>query len=136
MRDLDITNRDLFGNVSFKLKSTYVSGIETLIQKITTMLLSRNATTYFNIIPGSDVLSAGKFNHSDSTDFKLTIADNLINIKKSIQTDETKNGIAVADRLKDVQIQDIVFDKKTLQVALSLLVSSNSTTKIIQLPVK
>ena len=120
MRDIDLTNRDLFGNVSFKIKSSSVSGIENVIQKVTTLLLSKNKTTYFNAIAGSDALSAGKFNLSNPTDFRLTIIDNLINIKKSIQSDESTNDIAFADRLKDVQIKDIIFDNKTLSVALSL----------------
>ena len=136
MRDIDLTNRDLFGNVSFKIKSSSVSGIENVIQKVTTLLLSKNKTTYFNAIAGSDALSAGKFNHNDSTDFRLTIADNLINIKKSIQSDELNYNIAFADKLKDIQIKDVVFDNKTLSVALSLTISTNSATKIIQLPVK
>lgn len=137
MRDLDITNRDLFGNVTFQMKSSSVSGIENVIQKVTTMLLSQNKTTYFGTIIGSDVLSAGKFNHSsDSSDFKLTVANNLINIKKSIQLDENKYNIPIEDRIKNIQIKDLVFDKKTLNMYLSLIVSTNSTTKIIQLPVK
>ena len=136
MRDIDLTNRDLFGNVSFKIKSSSVSGIENVIQKVTTLLLSKNKTTYFNTIVGSHALSAGKFNLSDSTDFRLTITDNLINIKKSIQSDELNYNIAFADKLKDIQIKDVVFDNKTLSVALSLTISTNSATKIIQLPVK
>jgi hypothetical protein len=138
MRDLDITNRDLFGNVTFQIKSSSVSGIENVIQKVTTMLLSQNKTTYFGSIIGSDALSAGKFNYTNdnSSDFKLVIADNLINILNAIQSDESKYNIPVEDRIKDIQIKDLVFEKKTLNVFLSLIVSTNSATKVIQLPVK
>jgi hypothetical protein len=138
MRDLDITNRDLFGNVTFQMKSSSVSGIENVIQKVTTMLLSQNKTTYFGSVIGSDALSVGKFNYAndDSSDFKLVIADNLINILNAIQSDESKYNIPVEDRIKDIQIKDLVFEKKTLNVFLSLIVSTNSATKVIQLPVK
>lgn len=138
MRDLDLTNRDLFGNVTFRMKSSSVSGIENVIQKVTTLLLSQNKATYFNTIFGSDTLSAGKFNYNTdgSTDFKLAVADNLINIKKSIQSDEVLHNIPIQDRLKDIQIKDVVFDKKSLSVYMSIIISTNSVTKIIQLPVK
>lgn len=138
MRDLDITNRDLFGNVTFQIKSSSVSGIENVIQKVTTMLLSQNKTTYFNSIIGSDVLSAGKFNYANdnSSDFKLVVADNLINILNAIQSDESKYNTPIEDRIKDIQIKDLVFEKKTLNVFLSLIISTNSATRIIQLPVK
>lgn len=138
MRDLDLSNRDLYGNVSFKIKSNSISGIENLIQKITTLLLSSTKTTYFGEIAGSDVLSAGKFNFStDSTlDYKLMITDNILNISKKIKNDENKYNIPSADRLKNIEIKDIVFDKTNLNVYLSLIISTNSATKIIQLPVK
>ena len=137
-RSLDITNRDLYGNVTFKMKSGYVTGIENVIQKVTCAVLSQTKTTFFNAIPGSDALDAGKynFNTDGTTDFKLTIANNLISIMKSIQDDETTYNIPFADRLKNIQIKDVVFDNVSLSVFLSLIVSTNSATAIIQLPVK
>lgn len=138
MRDLDITNRDLFGNVTFKIKSSYVNGIETLIQKVTTLLLSNTKDTYFGTVYGSDIVESGKYNYNniDGGDFKIVISNNLFSIKKAIQKDEVKYNIPFEDRLKNIEIKDILFDKKLLKLSVSLIVSTNSATKIIQLPVK
>ena len=136
--NLDITNRDLYGNVTFLLKSARVYGIENVIQKVTTCLMSSKKTTYFGNVYGSDALQAGKYNFNADgvTDFKLQIIDDLVNIKSSIQADETTYNIPVADRLKDVTIKDVVFDNTSLTANLSLLISTNSASTIVQLPVK
>ena len=138
MIDLDISNRDLFGNVTFLMKSGSVTGIEKLIQKVVILVLSNIQTTFFNSIPGSDAMNASKynFNADGSSDFKLAIADNLINIIKFIKADEVTYNIPVVERLQDIQIKDVVFDNSSLSVFLSLIIVTNSATVIIQLPVK
>lgn len=139
MRDLDLTFRDAYGIVTFGLKpNSQNTGIEVIIQKVAISILSFNKITYFGNIYGSDALNAGKYNFSDngSDDFSVTIASDISNIKKQIQTDDVKYNIPTSDRLKDLQIQDLIFDKKTTNVYLSLLISTNSTTQIVKLPVK
>jgi len=139
MRDIDLTYRDAYGAVTFGIKpNSQNTGIETIIQKVATSVLSSNKQTYFGSIYGSDVLNAGKYNFTEngSDDFRVSVAADILNIKKQIQADEVAYNIPIIDRLKDLQIKDIVFDKKTTYVYLSLLISTNSTTQIINLPVK
>jgi hypothetical protein len=139
MRDLDLTFRDQFGVVTFGIKqNSQNTGIETIIQKVATSILSTNKSTYFGNIYGSDTLNAGKYNFTDngSDDYRVTISSDILNVKKQIQADEVKFNIPIVDRLKDLQIKDIVFDIKTHDIFLSLLISTNSSTQIIQLPVK
>ena len=139
MRDINLTIRDKFGNVSFGITEVAEnSGIETVIQKVTTLFLSKNKTTYFGSIPGCDILSVGKFNFNsgDTSEFILSIADNINSIQKSIQSDEVTYNIPFVDRLKSISIYDIVYDSVTTNVKLSLLISTNSASKIVNLPVK
>ena len=58
------------------------------------------------------------------------------NIKKFIQDDEKLYHIPLADCIKDIQIKDVLFDKATLTIYLSMIISTNSASKIIKLPVK
>lgn len=137
MRDLDITNRDLFGRVTFGIKSSEVSSLELLIQKITVMLLSDTKETYFGIVIGGNIISASKFNFdSSNSDFRIFVTDTVNTIKKKINEDETLQNVPYSDRLKSIDIKDVLFDKKTLQVSLSLNIATYSNSKTIILPVK
>lgn len=137
MRDLDLTSRDLFGRVTFGIKNSSVSSLELLIQKITMMLLSDSKVTFFGNIIGGSLTSASKFNYDTSNnDFRIFVADSINTIKKKITDDETLMNVPYSDRLKSIEIKDVLFDKKTLQVSLSLIVTSNSISKIIILPIK
>ena len=60
----------------------------------------------------------------------------FLNIKKTIQQSDVTNNIPYADRLKNIIIKDILYDKKTLGVVVSLLVSTNSSNTLVNLPVK
>lgn len=139
MRDLDITYRDLYGRISFGFKKTgETSGIETLIQKFTVALLSSSLKTYFHEFFGGEVLSAGKFNfgESGSDDFKMVIASNITAIISQIKQGEIDQNIPFEDRIKSAYIKDIVFDKKTTYVSITIQLSTNSQTKLLVLPVK
>lgn len=137
MRDLDISNRDLFGRVTFGIKSSAVTSIELLIQKITILLLSDSKETYFGSVIGGDISYASRFNYDNiNSDFKIFITNSIDAIKKKINEDETLQNVPYSDRLKSIVVKDILFDKTTLQVSLSLTITSYSTSKTIILPAK
>lgn len=137
MRDIDLTSRDLFGRVTFGVKNSTVTGLELLIQKVTMMLLSDSKTTFFNKVVGGSLNAAGKFNYDTSNkDFKIFILDGIGSIKNKIAVDESLMNVPFLDRLQSIEIKDVLFDKETLQVSLSLLIASNSTSRTIILPVK
>ena len=139
MRDIDLTYRDIGGVVTFGFKpNSYNTDIEVIIQKVVASILSYSKTTYFGNVQGSNALVAGKFNFTDngSQEFRIAIAADILNIKKQIQADDVKYNVASIDRLRDLQIQDVVYDVVNQGVYLSLLVSTNSTSQVIKLPVK
>lgn len=138
MIDIDLSFRNMYGNVTFGIKSKSVTGIELLVQKITILLLSENSSTYFNNIVGGDLLSAGKYSFSENSydNFKLTILDNLNNIVKKIRQEEVDNNIDKSDRIKNLSLKDILYDKVTTKLSISLLLSTNSDSTSFSLPVK
>lgn len=138
MIDIDLTFRNLYGNVSFGIKSKSVTGIELLIQKVTILLLSENSTNYFNTIVGGELLSSGKYSLTDAVydTFKLTLLNNLNNIIKQIKLDEANNNMPLKDRIKSLSINSISFDKLTTNLVVKFLLSTNSTSMSFTLPVK
>lgn len=138
MIDIDLTFRNLYGNVSFGIKSKSVTGIELLIQKVTILLLSENSTNYFNTITGGELLSSGKYSLTDAVydTFKLTLLNNLNNIVKQIKLDEANNNMPLKDRIKSLSINSISFDKLTTNLVVKFLLSTNSTSMSFTLPVK
>ena len=139
MIDIDLTYRDAFGHVTFGFKANgYNSGIEIVLQKVTTLLLSSTKQTYFGLIVGGDIINVGMYNFSSmgNDDFKVNLGNAVLNIKKTIQQSDVTNNIPYADRLKNIIIKDILYDKKTLGVVVSLLVSTNSSNTLVNLPVK
>jgi hypothetical protein len=138
MRDLDFTKRDMYGQVSFAIKSSTNTGIERLLQKVTIMLLSESNTTYFNEVVGSEASSVGKylFGNNGTSDFRIVIADNIAVIRRKIMDSDASEGVPFEERLKNLMLQDVLFDNVTKNVVLSILVESNSVTKTVKLPVK
>ena len=138
MQDINITSRDLFGNVVFSWKTTSNSGIEILLQKIVTLALSNTTTTYFNSIYGLSLNGVGKFNFGSngSNDFQMSVASDLINLINKLMADDVTNNTPYADRLKSITINNIVYDTVKKGVALTLNVSTNSSSKLLTLPVK
>lgn len=137
MIDIDLTSRDLLGNVSFNLKGKSNSGIECLIQKVVVLLLSNSATNYFTKIIGGNLEAMGKITISSiDDDFRMMISTSLLGLKQKIQKSEIAENIPTIYRLKNLEIKDILYDKITGTVVLSILLSTNSETKIIKLPVK
>lgn len=137
-RDIDLTKRDLYGKVSFAIKSSEASGIERLIQKITIALLSESKQTYFGYIVGSEIGSAGNylFNSKGDSDFRINIIDNLSVIQKKIIDDDANDGVPFSERLKKISLVDVLFDSFSKNVVLSISVESNSGVKTVKLPVK
>lgn len=140
MRDINLVSRDLFGNVSFGLKSISIqnNNFDVLLQKIQILILSESKQTYFSRINGGDITTVGKFNF-DSTgsgDFKAIFSSNLLAIKQKIKEDEILNNIPFDDRIKNLELKDILFDKVTGSVILSLSVSTNTSNQIFKLPIK
>ena len=81
MIDIDLTSRDLLGNVSFSLKGKSNSGIECLIQKVVVLLLSNSATNYFSTIIGGNLEAMGKITISSiDDDFRMMISTSLLGI--------------------------------------------------------
>lgn len=137
MIDINLTSRDLFGNVSFTIKNKSNSGIECLIQKVAILLLSNSATNYFTSIIGGNLEALGKITISTiDDDFRMMIATSLLGLKQKIQKSEIAENIPIEYRLKNLEIKDILYDKITGTVVLSILLSTNSVTRIVKLPVK
>lgn len=137
MIDINLTSRDLFGNVSFEIKNKSNSGIECLIQKVVVSLLSNSATNYFTSIVGGNLEALGKITISSiDDDFRMMIATSLLELKKKIQNSEITENIPTNYRLKNLEIKEILYDKLTGTVLLSILLSTNSETRIVKLPVK
>lgn len=138
MIDVNLTRRDLYGNVTFGLPmNTSLTGIDMLIQKVTMVILSNSKTTYFGEVLGCNLNLATLYNFDSSnvSDYKIEIGSNLVSIKKQIQADDLMNNIPFENRLKNLELKDIVYDKKLSSISLSLLVSSNSASKTINLPI-
>jgi hypothetical protein len=140
MRDINLSSRDLYGNIMFGFKSisSNISNFDLLCQKIQTLILSDNKQTYFSIINGGNVSSIGKFNFTSNgySDFKAVFLSDLLNIKQKIKEDELINKIPNDDKLKSLELKDIIFDQKTGAVYLSIYISSNTSNKIFKLPIK
>lgn len=139
MRDIDLTYRDASGFITFGLKeNSYNIDIEILLQKISTSFLSNNKTTYFGDIYGSEILNAGKYTIGDisNSDFKLAITSDILKLQNKIQADDVLFNTPTQYRLKNLSIQDIIYDKVTTKISLSVLVVTNSTVATLKLPVK
>ena len=137
MRNLCIFNRDQFGHITFGIKSVYISGIDAIVQKFLTAFMSETKTTVFGDIVGSEALKAARysFNSQGSSDFKIAITDDIANIVRVIKADDIANNLPIEDRLKSVNLLDIVFDKLSSKVYVSLLIASSSASRTIKLPV-
>jgi hypothetical protein len=139
MRDINFTSRDLYGNLSFGINfSSMNNNFENLLQKVQTLILSESKITYFSTINGGEVTSIGKYSFDSlgSSDFKAIFSSNLLLIKKKIQSDELVNNIPANDRIKTLELKDILFDKTNAALVLSIRVSTNNSNTIIKLPVK
>jgi len=138
MRDINFTSRDLHGNVSYSWKSTANSGIEVILQKIVVSAFSKTLTTYFNQINGLDIESSSKYNFGSVglNNFKMQITSDLINLQTQLIKEDTINNTPNADRLKSLVLKDIIFDTFTKNISIILVVSTNSSSQIITLPVK
>lgn len=136
MIDIDLTYRDKNGKMTYGFKkNSSNSGIEIVLQKITVLLLSETKTTYFGTIVGGNISKVGMYNFN-SDDFKVNLTDAILNIRKKIQQDEVDNNIDYNDRLKSITIKDILYDKKTMKVVISLSMSTNSSSTLANLTVK
>ena len=138
MIDINFTSRDLYGNVSFKWKTTSNSGIENLLQKIAVSAFSQTIKNYFKTIYGLDLESAKKYNITTigTSDFQMQVSSDLINLVKQLKKEDTLNDVPKADRLKDISIVKLFYDTKTNGVVLTLSVSTNSSSQLLTLPVK
>jgi hypothetical protein len=127
----------MYGHVTFEIKSAYVEGIDAIVQKFLASFLSESKTTYFGDIAGSDVPKLGKYSFSDNgvDDFKIATSDEISRIVQVIQNDDAINNLPIEDRLKEVSLLDVVYDKISGGIFLSIRVSSNSTSQIVKLPV-
>ena len=72
----------------------------------------------------------------NSDDFKVNLTDAILNIKKKIQQDEVNNNINHNDRLKSLSVKEVLYDKKTMNVVISLSLSTNSSSTLASLTVK
>ena len=137
MLSLNIFSRDMYGHVIFEIKSAYVEGIDAVVQKFITSFLSESKTTYFGDIAGSDIPKIGKYSFSDNTinDFKIATADEISRIVQVIQNDDIINNLPMKDRLKDVNLVDVVYDNISNGVFLTIRISSYSTSQVVKLPV-
>jgi len=138
MRDLDVTTRDMYGSVVFGMKSVAVSGLERLIQKVTILVLSESKSTFFGNIVGGNIKTASHYTFSSNgnSDFKVVFADHLSQIQQKIASDDISENTPLTERLKSLVLKDVLFDKMTGHVVLSITVESNSASKTIKLPVK
>lgn len=138
MRDINLTSRDLYGKLDFGIKSTSNTGIEILLQKITTLLLSSSKNTYFGNIIGGNLNSSGaySFGKNGNEDFSVMLGDSILNIKNLLQQEDVTNNTDYSDRLKNITVKSILFDKKTTKILISLTVSTNSISKTVSLPAK
>jgi hypothetical protein len=140
MRDINLYSRDLYGKVTFGFNSVSSknSNFEILLQKVQTLTLSESKKTYFSNIIGGEINSIGKFNFGVDGygDFKAVFSSNLLLVKKKIQADELINNIPVNDKIKSLELKDVIFDQKNLSVLLSIYVSTNNSNSLIKLPVK
>lgn len=136
MIDIDLTYRDKYGKITYGFKKNSTNtGIEILLQKVTTLLLSETKTTYFGTIVGGNISKVGMYNFN-SDDFKVNLTDAILNIKKKIQQDEVNNNINHNDRLKSLSVKEVLYDKKTMNVVISLSLSTNSSSTLASLTVK
>ena len=138
MIDINFTARDLYGNTTFGWRTTSNTGIETILQKIVVMAFSDIVTTYFNQINGLGLDSAGSytFDSSGSNDFKMYVTSNLVSLQTQLIAEDTLNSVPYADRLKSLTLKNLVYDTQNQQVAVTLVVSTNSSSTILTLPVK
>ena len=138
MRDINLTSRDIYGKVGFGIKSNHNSGIEIVLQKITSLLLSSNKNTYFSNIIGGNLHSVGNYNFSENgnDDFAIMLGDSILNIKNLLQQEDVTNNTVYEDRLKNITVKKILFDKKISTIVITLNVSTNTSSKTITLPVK
>ena len=84
MIDIDLTYRDKYGKITYGFKKNSTNtGIEILLQKVTTLLLSETKTTYFGTIVGGNISKVGMYNFN-SDDFKVNLTDAILNIKKKV----------------------------------------------------
>lgn len=137
MRDLAIHTRSMNGAMKFGIQSAYVYGFDILIQKIAIFLLSESRDTFFGGIVGSEVLGVGKYNFSDtgSSEFKIQLISDLNNLTKMIKASDIENNIPAEDRLKSIDLIDLIYDKMNAHVYVSLRVNTYSNNRDIKLPV-
>lgn len=128
----------MYGKVGFGIKQNHNSGLEIVLQKIVSLLLSVNKSTYFGNIVGGNLKSIGTYNFSDNgnDDFAIMLGDSILNIKNLLQQEDVTNNTNYEDRLKNISVKNILFDKKLSCVVISLNVSTNTSSKTITLPVK
>lgn len=139
MIDINFTSRDALGNITYAWKSTTNTGIEILLQKIIVSAFSQTVTTYFNQIYGLDLTSAATYNFSSNvmnSDFQLQVTNDLNNLQIELINEDTINNIDFADRLVSLNISNLAYDTATNRVVLIILVSTNSSSSLLTLPIK
>ena len=121
------------------VKSTTNTGIEILLQKIIVSGFSETITTYFNQIYGLDLTTAAKYNFSNNvmnSDFQLKVINDLNSLQTELINEDTLNSVDYSDRLKSLSISNLAYDTKTNSVVIILLVSTNSSSSLLTLPIK
>lgn len=138
MRDIKLMTRNELGQVSFGLFSDASEGIDVLIQRVISLLLSDTKETYFGGIVGSNILQTGKYTFGDdgNADFKAQLSSDINSITKKIKTEDTKTNVPDAERLNSITIKDIIYEKSTARIYLSLVIATNAASKNVKIPIE
>ena len=139
MRDLNITLRNSLGQVKFGVEAnnTPISEVEVLIQKIQILLLSKYQKTILTTINGAGINEAGKFTFGDSSydSFKVQLSNSLDGIESQIKKDDVLNNVPVINRLKNLSLYNIIYDKLTNTVLVEVMITTNLGSTLTKLPV-
>jgi hypothetical protein len=138
MRDIKLMKLNERGQASFGIHFDSIEGIDVLVQKVVSLLLSNTKETYFGSITGSNLLETGKYTFGDNgnADFKAQLSSDISLISKKIKAEEARLGIAEPDRLNSISIKDIVYEKATAKIYLSLVIATNAATKNVKIPIE
>lgn len=138
MRDIKLMKLNERGQASFGIHFDSIEGIDVLVQKVVSLLLSNTKETYFGSITGSNLLDTGKYTFGDNgnADFKAQLSSDISLISKKIKAEEARLGIAEPDRLNSISIKDIVYEKATAKIYLSLVIATNAATKNVKIPIE
>ena len=105
MRDIKLMKLNERGQASFGIFFNSIEGIDVLVQKVISLLLSNTKETYFGSVTGSNLLDTGKYTFGDNgnADFKAQLSSDISLISKKIKSKYLDGSITAKERLKLVE---------------------------------